>query len=191
MICIEQWGNRLLDLLVIACKPGPLGVRELGPVYEPCIEGNEGQRIKSQPAFATRVWRHVVVWYDNVEVFKADTTPALPRIARLIGHDHAWLQRLIATAWAYALRPFVHVEEGANAVPSAVAVVETSVPHAGACQPIQYNAAGAFREFLPGQGDVTAQDESVEATLTLRGRADADGTRVVGRSTEYLYTRIY
>jgi hypothetical protein len=34
------------------------------------------------------------------------------------------------------LRPFMHVEKGPNAVPSAVAVVETSVPHAGACQSI-------------------------------------------------------
>src|SRR5262249_35502857 len=104
---------------------------------------------------------------------------------------HAWLQRLIATAWAYTLRPLVHVEKGSNAVTSAVAVVETSIPHTGACQPIQHDATGAFREFLPGQGDVTAQDQRVEAALTLRGRADADGASVIGRATEYLYTRIY
>src|SRR5262249_37176929 len=111
--------------------------------------------------------------------------------ARLIGYDHARLERLIAAARPYALRPFMDVEKGANTVTSAVAVVETSVPHAGACQPIQHDATGAFWEFLPGQGDVTAQDQSVEVTLALRGRADADGARVIGRSTEYLYTRIY
>src|SRR4030095_5475811 len=134
---------------------GTLGVRELGPVYEPLIEGDKRQRVELQPALATRVGRHVVVWHDYVQVLEADTTPALLVIARLIGHDHARLQRLIAAARSYALRPFMHVEKGPNTVTSTVAVVETSVPHAGTCQPIQHYAAGAFREFLPGQGDMT------------------------------------
>src|ERR1041384_7935706 len=66
VIFIEQWGNRLLDLLVIAREPGTLGVRELGPVYEPLIEGDKRQSFELQPAFATRVGRHVVVWHDYV-----------------------------------------------------------------------------------------------------------------------------
>src|SRR5215467_13312683 len=119
---MEQWGDRLLDLLVIACEPGAFGVRQLGPVYEPLIEGDKCQRCELQPAFATRVGRHVVVWHNHVEVLQADATPAFLVIAGLIGDDHAWLQRLIAAAWTYALRPLVHVEEGPNAVTSAVAI---------------------------------------------------------------------
>src|SRR5262245_59362144 len=76
VIFTEQGGNRLLDLLVIACEPGTLGIRELGPVYEPCIEGDKCQRVESQPAFATRVWRHVVIRNDDVQVLEADTAPA-------------------------------------------------------------------------------------------------------------------
>src|SRR5262249_14317648 len=134
---------------------------------------------------------HVVVWHDDVEVLEADTTPTLFVIARLIGHDHAWLQWLIAAARPYALRAFMDVVKGPNDVASAVAVVETSVPHAGACQPIQHDTTGAFREFLPSQGDVTAQDQGVEATLTLRRRADADGAGIIGRATEHLYSRVH
>src|SRR5262245_6415958 len=168
-----------------------LGVRELRPVYEPLIEGDKCQRFELQPAFATRMGWHVVVWHDDVEVLEADTTPTLLVIARLIGHDHAWLQRLIAATRADTLWPLVHVEKGPNTVASAMAGVEASVPHTGACQPIQHDATGAFREFLPGQGDMTAQDQGIEATLTLRGRADADGAGIIGRATEHLYSRVH
>src|SRR5262245_31149404 len=100
VIFIEQWGNRLLDLLVVACEPGTLSVRKLGPVYEPLIEGDKRQRVELQPAFTTRVRRHIVVWHDHIEVLEANTTPAFLVIARLIRYDHAWLQRLIAAARA-------------------------------------------------------------------------------------------
>src|SRR6266545_5270479 len=187
---IEQWGNSLLNVLVIACKPGTLGVRKLRPVDQPLIEGDERQGFELQPAFATRVGRHVVVWHNHIEILKADTAPAFLVIARLIGHYHARLQRLIATAWADALRPFVDVEKGPNTVASAVPVVETSIPHASTRQPIQHHTTRAFREFLPGQSDMTAQDQGVEATLPLRRRADADGAGVIGGATEHLHARV-
>src|SRR5215510_2166899 len=136
---------------MIVRQPVTLGIRQLEPVYEPRIEGDKRQRVELQPAFATRMGRHVIVRHNHVEVLEANTTPAFLVIARLIGHHHAWLQRLIAAARTYTLRTLVHVEKSPNAVPSAVAVVETSVPHAGAGQPIQYHATGTFREFLPGQ----------------------------------------
>src|SRR5438876_7383774 len=119
--------------------------------------------------------RHVVIWHHHVEVLEADTAPALLVIARLIRHHHAGLERLVAAPWTQPLWPFVDVEKGADAMTSAVSIVETGVPHAGACQGIQDYATRAFRKFLPGQGNMTAEDERVETTLTLRGRADTDG----------------
>src|SRR5262249_4825802 len=96
-------------------------------------------------------------------------------------------ERFVTPPWTQPLRPFVNVEKGTNAMPSAVPIIEPSVPHIGARQGIQHHTARAFRKFLPGQGNVTAQDERVETTLTFRGRADADGTRVIGGAPEHLY----
>src|SRR2546422_8314353 len=131
--------------------------------------------------------RHVVIWHHHVEILEADTAPALLVIARLIRHHHTGLERLVTAPRAQTLWPFVDVEKSADAVSSTMPIVETGVPHVGPRQGIQHHTTRAFREFLPGQGHVTAQHERVQATLTLCGRADADGTRVIGSAPEYLH----
>src|SRR5262252_10715878 len=116
--------------------------------------------------------RHVVIRHYHIEVLETDTAPALLVVARLIRYHHAGLKRLVTPAWPQTLWPFMDVEKGADAMAGAVPIVETGVPHVGPRQGIQHHPARAFREFLPGQGDVTAQHERVQVTLTLRGRAD-------------------
>src|SRR5437899_12563690 len=80
----EQRANSLFHLLVIALKPGALSVRQLGPVDQALVEGDERQRFHLQPAFPAGMGRHVVIRYNHVEILETDTTPALLVLARLI-----------------------------------------------------------------------------------------------------------
>src|SRR5262245_31061546 len=172
---------------MIALKPGALSVRQLLPVDQPLVEGDERQRFELQPAFPAGMGRHVVIRRNHIEVLEADTAPALFVIARLIRHHHTWLERLVTAPCAQTLWPFVDVEKGTDAVPSAMPIVETGIPHVGARQGIQDHTTRAFGKFLPGQGNMTAEDERVQATLTLRRRADTDGTRVIRSAPEHLH----
>src|SRR5262245_9186104 len=95
----EQRANSLFHILMIALKPGALGVRQLGPVDQQLVKGDERQRLELQPAFPTGMGRHVIIRHHHIEVLEADTAPALLVIARLIRHHHTGLERLVSSPW--------------------------------------------------------------------------------------------
>ena len=169
------------DGLVVGLEPGALAGIELGVVDEAVIEGNVGEGLEAVPGglgFGVGiVFRRE--GFDHVEVFNADAAPAGFVVARFDAGDHAGFQGF-ADSFADAVWPFVDVEECANAVASAVAVVEASVPEGGAGDAVELCARGAFGEFLHGAVDVGFEDFGVAIALFWGGGADRDRAGVIG-----------
>ena len=89
------------------------------------------------------------------------------------------------------LRALMHIEKRADAVPGAVSVVQTGVPHQGARHRVQRRPAGAFGKLLPRQLDVAAQHQRVQPALAVGARAHHDRARVVSRAAHHLGSGVH
>src|SRR3954447_6260928 len=112
---------------VVAVEPDDLLGLEHLDVDEPALDRREGQGLEPEHLLlrTLNLARH-----DQHQILDADPVFASFVIARLIGDDHARLERFVAAALctAYgrnALWPLMDGKEAADAVARAVGIVET------------------------------------------------------------------
>ena len=87
---------------------------------------------------------------------------------------------------ADALRAFVHVEEVADAVAGAVAVVELGGPQRRARQRVEHRRQRAAREARPAQRQRALQHAGVVLAMLRRDVADRPDARDVGGAAQVL-----
>mmetsp|Transcript_32340 Transcript_32340/g.78524 ORF Transcript_32340/g.78524 Transcript_32340/m.78524 type:complete len:284 (-) Transcript_32340:1139-1990(-) len=117
------------------------------------------------------------------QVLDADAEGALLVVSRLVGDDHPLLQADgVGVPRRDGVRPLVHVERGADAVPRAVEVVEPRLPQREARERIERRAGGVLREDGGVERDVPLEDPREALDLPARRRAEVEGARDVGRA---------
>ena len=102
-------------------------------------------------------------------------------IARLVGQDHARLQRR-RTELRDALRPLVHGEIGADAMPRAVVEIEPGAPQRQPRQRVDLRAGRALRKHRAGDRDMAFEHAGEAVAHLVGGRPDREGARDVGRA---------
>ena len=117
----------------------------------------------------------------------ADTVGVLDVKARLVGRDHALFEHASLAALrrlppAEAVRPFVDVQDVADAVAGAVFVVQISLPQRLAGENIQIQPRAAVEEAGVRQMQMRAEDAREVGALGVRHGAEGDGAGDVGRA---------
>ena len=168
-------------------KPALILVQQSG-VNERAVEGREGQGFKAEHVALAAVdglcRRHQQQALDANAVMPLAVKP------RLVGDNHAGHQSDIA-ALGDALRTLMHIEEMPDAVSGAVVVVQAGAPKRKASEGVQLRAACALGKTCLGEGDVSAQDESIVAALLGRRRADGDGAGDIGGAVQVMPAGIH
>ena len=105
---------------------------------------------------------------------------------RLVRNDHTAHQRLRIKVLTHILRPFVHTQERAHAVPGAMPEVTLEAPQRFAGKSIDTAAWSAFGEQSHGKVDMTFEHQSIVFPLERGKVAEGNGTGNVGGAVKVL-----
>src|SRR3954453_14208163 len=173
---------------VVAIEPDDLLGLEHLDVDEPAVDRREGQGLEPEHLLLRTL---DLARYDHHQILDPDPVFASFVIARLVGDDHAPLERFVAAALrtAYgrnALRPLVDGKEAADAVAGAVGIVETGFPQRPPSEAVKLAAARALGKHGRGDGDM-AFEHAGEAVAHFGGRfADRHRAGDVGGAVDIL-----
>ena len=173
---VEVWRERVAHLLVVVVEPCHLfGEHHLsndgGGVYGAKCERLELQEL---PKLC------LLVGCDEQRVLYAHTETPRKVQPGLVGHRHAGLERCGHVLHAYLVRPLVHVEIGAHAVPGAMHIVHALAPHGTPGEYVQLGSRGSARKLAKLKLDVPLENERVDAPLFVCERAERYGAGDIG-----------
>mmetsp|Transcript_129079 Transcript_129079/g.287676 ORF Transcript_129079/g.287676 Transcript_129079/m.287676 type:complete len:365 (-) Transcript_129079:507-1601(-) len=138
-------------------------------VDESPLNGHQSQRLEREILFATEAVRRLLFDHHQ-EILDPNSEFTVGIVAGLVADDHTGLQWcLVIVALGNALRPLVNMERSADAVPGAMAVIQTSFPERPPCKSVHNKTRSSFRKHRGGESDV-ALEHSCKALLFVRGR---------------------
>ena len=125
-------------------------------------------------------------FHTEHQVFDADAVLPGEVQARLVRGQHALLEGSAAVliAQAQALRPFVHIQQIANAVAGAVVVIQSQLPQRHTRQHVEVDAGAALLEAGGRHVQMPAQDGGIVPLLLLGQFADGHGSGDIGAALE-------
>lgn len=167
---------------MVVVDPFDLFVGHDGGVEEVDVEWEECHHFEVEEAAEFGLFPRL----GDDEVFAAYAVSVGEIEAGLVACDHTGLQRSGVLVEAYVLRPFVAVDEESDSVSGAVIVSFSFGPEELSGEHVKLCAACAFREYGPGQGDVSFHDEGEIVALRGSGFAQSDGACDVGGAESVL-----
>mmetsp|Transcript_48826 Transcript_48826/g.104217 ORF Transcript_48826/g.104217 Transcript_48826/m.104217 type:complete len:331 (+) Transcript_48826:458-1450(+) len=128
--------------------------------------------------------------YDE-QVLDAHAERASLVVARLIGEYHPVCEaHRVGVARRDGLRPFVHIQRGADPMSGAVQVVEPRPPERETGERVDRHAGRALREDARVEGDVPLEHAREHLALPRRRRAHVDRPRDISRAGLVLAARV-
>mmetsp|Transcript_6870 Transcript_6870/g.21698 ORF Transcript_6870/g.21698 Transcript_6870/m.21698 type:complete len:313 (+) Transcript_6870:620-1558(+) len=194
-VVAAEHGRQLGEALgVVAVDPAHLGSGEQREVEQLALERDDSQVLKAEVLLAAeRVLRARLA--HGHDVLEPNPKAPLLVVTGLVGERHSFLQRDGIgrdARQAHAVRTLVHVEEGADAMPRAVPVVEPRSPQWRASDCVKLVARGARGEDEGVNGDVRLQHaRPARSHVRARvGRSQVYGARNVRRAAHILAARV-
>ncbi len=165
---------------MVGIDPGALLARQHLHLDQPPVVRAKRERLEGQHLPLVLIGRRTL--HHRHEILDPDAVGSGLVVARLVGEDHAGLQRHRVRDLGDALRALVDRQVAADAMPGAVVVVEPRLPERLARQRVDLTAGRALGKAQVRKRHMALQHQGVVAAHGGRRLAHRDGPGDVGRA---------
>ena len=169
----------LIDMLMVVIQPEYLAVGHKGEVEAGSINGDNGKGVETIELRILGLY----ILADDDGILGTDSVRTFGIDAGLDGDDHAGLERNGA---AEAVRALVDVEQIADAVTGAAAVVDAELPYGITGKDIELLAADSLFEFYGGKSDNSLEHERKIPALLIGNLTHCNGSGGIGCAGQVL-----